>query len=355
MEKYSQYITTKSEEMSFIEDKIGSLIDIPPCIVNAIIENYDLFVDLSEIELFLTWKSFEALDHPFNKGVVVYFEQLKLYCATDHKTYLELSEMLSKKEYNSDRNEIIKDMISEKMGVKGGLLTPEEIDEIKNSEIKIKKIDMKQIVLTTDKQKIVFAFNSDNGLKLKKFCEILEKLTGDKYSQIKTSNIFEVTMMGKVFNNKTEADNYVELLKNEVNKINKEFGELMGAIKPTRLFGDFKFCAHDISVIMENPTLQQISDILKTIPKVNNLIFNTGTIVSVGNGNVNTVNTESMESRIERWVANNPINGRIKPSDHVKLFNQQNGTNFDVNMWGKYVKNLVHAYKSSGTKYYKNK
>lgn len=353
MEKYSQYIINKSDEMSFIENKIGSLIDIPPCIINAIIENYELFIDLSEIELFLTWKSFDALDHPFNKGVVVYFEQLKLYCATDHKTYLELSELLSKKQYNSDVDELMKDMISEKMSIKGDILTPEEINEIKNSDIKIKKIDMKQIVLTTDKQKIVFAFNSDNGVKLNKFCKILENLTGDKYSKIKTSNIFEITMMNKVFDNKVEADNYVELLKTEVNKINKEFGELMGAIKPTRLFGDFKFCAHDISVIMENPTLQQISDMLKTIPKVNNLIFNTGTIISVGNNN--TINTDNMQSRIERWVANNPINGRIKPTDHVKLFNEQNGTNFDVNKWGKYVKNLVCAYKSNGTKYYKNK
>jgi hypothetical protein len=360
MEKYIEYITSNSSEMILIESKLGNLMNIPPLIINSIMENYELFADVSEIEMFLTWKPAEALDHPYNKGVVVYFEQIKLYCATDQVKYLELSEKLFNKKYNLSRDEIIDDMISNmmdsRMELTGKFPTTAEINEIRESEIYLKSVNMKQIVLTTDKQKIVFAFNSDDGYKLNKFCKILDDLTEEKFKTIKSSNIFELTMMNKLFNSKLEADQYVDKLKIEINKINKEFGELMGVIKPIKLFGNFEYCAHDISIIVENPTTKQISEILKTVPRVNNLIFNSGTIISshFGNGNINA-STDDLQSLIKKWIIDNPIDGKITPQKHVKLFNEQNNTKLSVNQWGKYVRDLVNSFKSNGVKYYKNK
>jgi len=357
MNKYIHYITSEVDKISLIGSKLGPIDDLPPSIVVAIIDNYELFTDLIEVDLFMTYNPCDAINNPYNEGVVVYFEQIKIYCSTNHKTYLELSKNLFNKQYNFNHDDIINDILEEERFRLNRLLTADEINKIRNTNIKLKSITMQQIVLTTDKQKIIFAFNSNDQKKVGDFHKFLEKLTLEKYGVAASDDIFEITMFGKIFNNKNEVDNYVKKLKAEINKINKEFSNMIQIIQPTNIISDIDYCKYNIdNLLVSMPTDDRVMNILKTLPKVNTLIMNMG-IVN-GGINITNVNQKSNDNNIqqviEKWVNDNPINGRIKPSDHVKMFNDQYGTSFDVSQWGKHVKNLVKITKSNGIRYYEN-
>ena len=87
MDKYIKYISNDSIELQAIKQRVGSLNKIPPEVVVAIIDNYELFLEVTCGDIFVTWSIITALDNPLNQGVVVYFEELKLYCSTNYDTY----------------------------------------------------------------------------------------------------------------------------------------------------------------------------------------------------------------------------------------------------------------------------
>lgn len=359
MEKYIHYINTETGKLSIIVNKLGSIDGLKPYVLVAIIDNYELFIDLTEVDIFLTDNPCDAINSPYNEGVVVYFEQIKLYCSTNHKTYLELSKNLFNKQYNFNHEDIITDMIDEERCRLNRLLTKDEINKIRNTNVKLKSITMQQIVLTTEKQKIIFAFNSNDRAKVGNFYNLLKKLTLEEYGVTTSDDIFEITMFGKIFNNKDEADMYVKKLKMEINKINKEFSNLIEIIQPINLLGDKNYCKYNIdNLLIDMPTDELLLTILKTLPSVNTLILNLGNINNIaGNSNIKTkigTNNDNMDLLIERWVERNPIVGIIRPSDHVRMFNETHNTNISVSQWGKYVKHLVGHHKSNGVIYYKN-
>lgn len=347
--------TQNIDKLEFISSKLGSIYDFKINTIMAIINNYELFEDLTRVNLYLTDNPISAIESTYNEGIVVYFEQIELYCSTNHETYTILSNILFTKKYNVGRNDIIDELIEEKRHELKRMLTSDELEEIRNSDIKLKFVTMSQIVLTTEKQKIIFAFNSNDVNKKKSLYDTLRKITKEEYGVTSVNNIFEITMFNKIFNNKEDADKFVRDIKKAIDGINKEFGRLIQIIQPINI-ANIDYCKYNIdNLLVMEPTNDRVMKILKTIPKVNNLILNMGYIGSNIMTNNSSQADDNLQSIIDHWVATHPIIDRIKPSDHVKLFNEQNNTNISVSSWGKYVKNLVISFKSNGGYYYKNK
>lgn len=167
--------------------------------------------------------------------------------------------------------------------------------------------------MTTEKQKIIFAFNSNDVNKKKSLYDTLRKITKEEYGVTSVNNIFEITMFNKIFNNKEDADKFVRDIKKAIDGINKEFGRLIQIIQPINI-ANIDYCKYNIdNLLVMEPTNDRVMKILKTIPKVNNLILNMGYIGSNIMTNNSSQADDNLQSIIDHWVATHPIIDRIKP------------------------------------------
>lgn len=361
MEQYienAKYIANNINKLDIIQSKLGNLSKIPQEIIVAIIENYEIFAEVNHCGLYMTWEVRKALDSPFNKGVVVYFEEIKLYCSTDYDTYLQLCDNLHSREYNVSAKKLLESEIKScKLAFvdeHGRQPTDDELTEIKNSVDNIveKTINMYQIVLTTSKQKLVFAFNTNDKCKIQRFKELLNKIDKVELQHDNTDNIAEITFNNKLFNNKKEVDKYVKYLKTEISKINTDYSELISTIKPIILYDDIKYCEYNVnSIILDKPTDEQLQKILKTTLNVNSMIINMGTIN--GNGIVNTTSGNDTKSILEKWLILNPITSqRVLQSEYRQKFTDDTGITITSTMFGKLASKYVKGTTSNGKTFY---
>lgn len=358
MEKYIEYVTTKFSEIRVIKQRVGDLNKIPPEVIVAIIDNYDLFLEITSNDVFITWDVIKALDNPLNQGVVVYFEEIKLYCSTNYDTYKMICDKLYAREYNVSTKNLIKSEIKSEVicfkNKHGRNPNTEELKIIKSNvnDIAEKNVNMYQIVLTTNKQKLVFAFNTNDKNKIEKFSELLKKSTNlDPLIQI--GKVAEITFDNKLFNNKKEVDDFVEHLKTEIGKINSDCSDLITTIRPIILYGNIKYCGYNVNnIILDKPTDEQISKILKTTLSVNSLIINMGTI---NGGGINHINTKpDNKSILKEWLLSNPINeGRVLQDDYRQKFLDDTGIVMTTQAFGRGGKGIIQGSNSNGKTYYK--
>lgn len=356
MEKYIEYVTTKFDEIRVIKQRVGDLNKIPPEVIVAIIDNYDLFLEITSNDVFITWDVIKALDNPLNQGVVVYFEEIRLYCSTNYDTYKMICDKLYAREYNVSTKNLIKSEIKSEVicfkNKHGRNPNAEELKIIKSNvnDIAEKNVNMYQIVLTTNKQKLVFAFNTNDKNKIEKFSELLNKTTNSN-PIIQIGKVAEITFNDKLFNNKKEVDDFVEHLKTEIGKINSDCSDLITTIRPIILCQDIKYCGYNVnSIILDKPTDEQIAKILKTTLNVNSFIINQHGTINIGS--VNTINKpkKSDKSILDDWLKINPIEGRIKPADYREKFFNDTGVIIHPNTFGKvaskYIETVNKCYQS---------
>ena len=231
--------------------------------------------------------------------------------------------------------------------------TSDELQEMKNKiNVSEKNVNMYQIVLTTDKQKMVFAFNTTNHLKTDSFCKLLKEATNCDHTVIQSDNMVEITFNNKLFDNKSDADKYVEYLKDEISKLNPEYGDLMSTIKPILLHHGTKCSSHNVNnILIDRPTDEQLAKILKTTLNVNSLIINYGT-VNVGHIGNNKISNKDV---LEAWLQNNPIDEKILQVDYRQKFLDDTNVKIHPNTFGKMASKYIKSVTCSGKTYYLNK
>ena len=107
-----------------------------------------------------------------------------------------------------------------------------------------------------------------------------------------------------------------------------------------------------MDIILDKPTDEQISKMLKTTLNVNSFIINQHGTINIGS--VNTViNKQNNKDILEDWLKSNPIKDRIKPSDYRQQFFDDTGVNIHPNTFGKIASKYVNTI-SSG-RYYQAK
>lgn len=350
MEKYIEYVTTRFDEIRVIKQRVGDLNKIPPEVIVAIIDNYDLFSEITSDGIFVTWDVIKALDNPLNQGVVVYFEEIKLYCSTNYDTYKMICDKLHAREYNIPTRKLIESEIKSEVicfeQEHGRKPNVEELNTIKENIISVteRNVNMYQIVLTTNKQKLVFAFNTNDKNIIEKFSALLNRTTNSN-PIIQVGKVAEITFNDKLFNNKKESDDFVEHLKTEIGKINIDYSDLISTIRPIILCQDIRYCGYNVnSIILDKPTDEQIAKILKTTLNVNSFIINQHGTINIGS--VNTINKPKKSNKdiLEDWLKVNPIEGKIDQNEYRQKFFDDTGVKMLPNPFGraasKYIKSV---------------
>lgn len=323
-----------------------------------IANNYELFKKFQHIKSKCT---IDIIYSNHDNRVLLYVEQLGLYFLATHDEYTELANVLTvtcdpETNLNEIKFRFQNDFYNKYYKKHNSYPTEEQMSnyvkqKMENYKLPVpESIDIYQIVLTTERQKIVLVCQDNEAMIYELVKEIRKAFDTEVFIQ-RDKNTIEVTLANIVKDNINEASNFIKEMHKSISNRGEKLLNMVKTVEIYKTASGLEYAKFNISNSITRSHSKDVSKILKTM----NIKINIKNLVVGNNNTLNYYKPSGMSELrpiVESWVLKNKIDGEITKEIYRNKFIEDTKLDINPNTFGKLISKYIKGTNVNGRNMY---